>query len=397
MADDDQQSEEAQRAAGRRRRAEGSAGDLARMGIDPRSLGLGPSAPSVPEAPAAGAPADDGDDGSVVPLRPEFARRPAASGAPAEPPRPTFARGPAPASATSAPAPARVDGEVERLLAGATSRRPAPRSSTRLLKGVARGLATPDAAASVQQDRELVEAARRRQTDRRVVAFVAGKGGVGCTTVALGVGTTLAALREDRSVVVDVQRGSASLGRLAGVDAPRSVQTLLATGEAVEPPRTAAGLGVVDGAGWDAELRRTQVAGVLDRLGAEHAFHLLDVGDEAAEGGHAALARADQVVAVTGTGSLGLAALEVVVDRARAVNPAAADALVHVVVCPTDESYDRVHRELAEHGSPAGRVVVVAPDPYLASGEPFDPSAVTSATRESMLAVAAAVALGGRR
>lgn len=401
MADDDEQTEAAERAAGRRRRAEGSASDLARMGIDPRSLGLGPSVPPAPPTPAdAGRPEDDADGGSVVPLRPEFARRPTSFDAPAAvdgPARPTFARAPEPGPTSAAPPAARVAGDVERLLAGAAARLPAPRSSARLVKGVAKGLATPDAAATVQQDRELVEAARRRQTDRRVVAFFAGKGGAGTTTVALGVGATLAALREDRSVVVDVQRGSASLGRLAGVGDPRSVSSLLGTAEAVEPPVTASGLGVVDGAGWDTELRRGDVAGVLDRLGAGHTFHLLDVGDEAGEGGHAALARADQVVAVTVTGRVGLAALEVVVDRARAVNPAAADALVHVVVCTTDEAYGRVHRELAEHGSPASRVVVVPPDPYLASGEPFDPAAVASATREAMLAVAAAVALGGRR
>ncbi len=389
---DDQQPDETDRAASRRRRAEGSAGDLARMGIDPRSLGLGPSEPATPPA------AVPQGDGQGVPLRPEFARpavAPSVPRTPDAPPTPTFARsGPGPGTGPVAEAPAvpRVDGALERLLAGAASRLPAPRATGRVLKGVAKGLATPDAASAVQQDRELVEAVRRRQTDRRVVAFVAGKGGVGCTTVALGVGATFAALREDRSVVVDVQRGSASLGRLTGIERPMTVQALLSSSEATAAPTTPAGLGVVDGTGWDAGLRRQDVAGVLDRLGAEHAFHLLDVGDEAGEGGHAALARADQAVLVSTAGSLGLAALETAAERVRTVNPAAADALVHVVVCPTDAAYQHVHRQLAEHGLP-GRVVVLAPDPLLAAGEPFDPAGVTAATRESLLAVSAAVAL----
>ena len=74
---------------------------------------------------------------------------------------------------------------------------------------VARGLTTPDAAvARPRTSATSSTSVRRRQNDRRVVAFVAGQGGVGCTTFAVGVGTTFMALREDRSVVVDVSSGA---------------------------------------------------------------------------------------------------------------------------------------------------------------------------------------------
>jgi MinD-like ATPase involved in chromosome partitioning or flagellar assembly len=396
MVDDETPEEETRR---QRRRAEGTAGDLARMGIDPRSLGLGePEAPPASARPAPSMP----DDGSVVPLRPEFARQ--AEPAPPAPSAsiPTFASArPVPVADVPVddPVPRRPAGAVEQLLARTSARLPVPRSAGRLARGVAKGLATPDAAAAVQQDRELVDAVRTRQTDRRVVAFVAGKGGVGCTSVAVGVGATFAALREDRSVVVDMQRGTPSLGLLHGADAPRSVLSLLAADHAVTPPASPAGLGLVDGAGWDTELRRRDVAGVLDRLGADHAFHLLDAGDEAGDGGHAALARADQVVAVTTSGGHGLAALELVLDRVARVNPSAADVTVHVVVCPTDAAYAVAHREVVSRlGHVPARLVIVPPDPHLGAGLAYDASAVAASTRAAMLQVAAAVALGvGRR
>ena len=63
---------------------------------------------------------------------------------------------------------------------------PTTRQAGRLLSTVARGFATPDAAVSAQSERELIDSVRQRQSDRRVVAFMTGKGGVGCTTVAVG-------------------------------------------------------------------------------------------------------------------------------------------------------------------------------------------------------------------
>ena len=354
-----------------RRQAQGAAGDLARMGIDPRSLGLGePEAPRRPEP----EPVDDGE-----PRAPVVYLRPQGDAPPAAPPA-------APAQAAE-PEVVRAPSELERRLSGA---RPpaAPRQTSRLLKTVARGLVTPDAAVAVQSERQVVDAVRQRQTDRRIVAFVSGKGGVGCTTVAVGVGTAFMAMREDHSVVVDVQQGTASLAASFGADVARSVASLVAESEATAPPTAPSGLGLVDGSGWDQALTRTDVVGVLDRLRADHTFNLLDVGDDAGEAGHAALARADQAVVVTGPGEMGVAALRTALERVRLVNPEAASVAVHVVVCPHEQAYKEALRLT---GSSAA-VVVVPPDPYLQEGHAYDPARVAATTREAFLRIAGAVA-----
>ncbi|MET0819753.1 MAG: hypothetical protein ABWY58_02220 [Aeromicrobium sp.] len=355
-----------------RRQAQGAAGDLARMGIDPRSLGLG-----EPEAPrrADPAPVDDGEPRApVVYLRPQGGAQGGAHPPPpaAEPEQPEVVRAPS---------------ELERQLSGA---RPpaAPRQASRLLKTVARGLVTPDAAVAVQTERQIVDAVRQRQTDRRIVTFVSGKGGVGCTTVAVGVGTAFMAMREDHSVVVDVQQGTPSLAASFGAEAARSVASLVAESEATAPPTAPSGLGLVDGSGWDQALTRNDVVGVLDRLRSDHTFNLLDVGDDAGEAGHAALARADQAVVVTGPGEMGVAALRTALERVRLVNPEAASVAVHVVVCPHEQAY----REALRLTGSSAAVVVVPPDPYLQEGHAYDPARVASTTREAFLRIAGAVA-----
>ncbi|HET9500089.1 MAG TPA: hypothetical protein VFO98_07495 [Marmoricola sp.] len=349
------------------------------MGIDPRSLGLGgpdsgrSASGSATPGDGLGDGLDDGFDGgaAVLPLRPEFRQHPD------QPPQ-SAPEQPVVVPAVVPPVPL-----------------PAQRPDTgRLLRSVARGLVTPDGAVAMQDERALVESVRTRQADRRIVTFVAGKGGVGCTTVAVAVGTTFVALREDRSVVVDVQQGTASLGSLLGAEHPTRVGELLVRHEVVEAPRAPSGLGVVDGADWDLGLSRSDVGGVLERLGRETTFNLLDAGDEAGEGAHTALARADQVVVVTGPGEVGAAALGSVVERVRRVNPAAAERLVTVVVCPDEESHRRTVRELGPaSGVPAsGPVVVVPPEPALRAGAPYDAAHVSGATREAVLRVAAHVA-----
>ena len=361
-----------------RRQAQGAAGDLARMGIDPRSLGL--TEPVAPQPPVRSHVAEPQDDleprAPVVYLRPQDGVAQQA------------APGPVPAE----PEPVRPPSELERQLSGAAAP-PAPRQTSRLLKTVARGLVTPDAAVAVQGERQIVDAVRQRQTDRRIVTFVAGKGGVGCTTVAVGVGTAFMAMREDRSVVIDVQQGTPSLAASFGVEGGRSVASLVAETEATSPPAAPSGLGLVDGSGWDQGLSRSDVVGVLDRLRADHTFNLLDVGDDAGEAGHAALARADQAVVVTGPGELGVAALRTALERVRLVNPEAASVAVHVVVCPHEQSYREALRLTASSGGLSTSVVVVPPDPYLQDGHAYDPARVASATREAFLRIAGAVAL----
>lgn len=361
-----------------RNQAQGAAADLARMGIDPRSLGLGE--PQVSRRPAP-EPDDLESRAPVVFLRPELDDSPNLRDQPAAEPDQVVA----------------APSELERQLTPTSDRQAPARQPGRLLRTVGRGLVTPDAAVAVQTERQLVDAVRQRQTDRRIVAFVAGKGGVGCTTVAVGAGTAFMALREDHSVVVDVQQGTASLGAVFGADGPRSVASLMAEVEVTTPPRASSGLGLVDGAGWDQGLTRADIAGTLDRLRADHTFNLLDVGDDAGEGGHAALARADQAVIVTGPGALGVAALRSALERVKSVNPVAAGCAVHVVVCPHEPAYREAVRATAGSQGLSTSTVVVPPDPHLQAGNSYDPAHVTPATREAFLRIAGAIAVRSAR
>jgi len=384
--------------AQRRGTAQDAAGDLARMGIDPRLLGLDAphqqrrarpyspeelAAASVPTVPDQ-APTES-DDASVpaqiVPLRPEFA--PAVPTAwPSD--RSSGARSP------------QVYGPVEQLLARTATDRPTPSQAGRWVKAVTFGLLTPDAAEAAGNERLLVTALRTRQSDRRVVTFSAGKGGVGTTTVALAVGSALAALREDETVLVDAQAGTPALSALLGLDGAPRARDLARPSFDRHPAVAPGGLRVVDGSGWGTPLRRGDVAVLLDRLKADHAFVLVDLGNDAGDAGHALLARSDQAVIVTGPGAAGLAAARVAGDRVEQLDPGTAARALHVIVCAHAESYRRVRKEVEQQRTSGPvRAVVVPPDPLLALGQPFDPGGLRPATREAMLQIAAAVAVSG--
>lgn len=389
----------------RRASAQDAAGDLARMGIDPRLLGLDTPAAS-PTRPHRAEEPDDAAVPSVVESGDEGAKPPSRSPEPTTsgrivPLRPEFATVSPPAQPqlwprTGAQPSVPSNGPVEQLLSRTAGHRPAPTTSRRWLKALTRGLVTPDAAESASNERVLISALRTRQTERRVVAFCAGKGGVGTTTVAMGVGSALAALREDTAVLVDAQAGTAPLSTLLGVAAGPTARELATGAVGANPSVAGGGLRLVDGSGWGTPLRRSDVAPLLDRLKLDHTFVLVDLGNDAGEAGHAVLARSDQTAIVTGAGGLGLAAARVASDRLHRLDPRAATRAVYVVVCLHDEPYRRVRQEAAQQlGQGPVRVVVVPPDPLLAAGQPFDAGSLRPETREAMLEVAAALAVSG--
>jgi len=397
MADDETPTPEDLEAQ-RRVSAQDAAGDLARMGIDPRLLGLdtprqqpvrpypaedaasGP-VPSVSEPPAAEPGDSSARAAQIVPLRPEFA-----------PPPPTSW----PSVRTAGGRPPQPYGPVEELLARVAADQPPPTGLGRWVKAVTFGLLTPDAAEAANKERLLVAALRTRQSDRRVITFSAGKGGVGTTTVALGVGSALAALRDDDTVLVDAQAGTAAVSAQLRADPAPTARELSRPSFGGRPAVSPGGLRLVDGSGWGTPLRRGDVPVLLDRLKAEHAFVLIDLGNDAGEAGHALLARSDQNIIVTGPGGAGLAAARVAVDRLHQLDPGSAARALHVVVCTHSESYRRVRREASQQRTSGPvRVVVVPPDPLLALGQPFDAGGLRAATRDAMLQVAAAVAVSG--
>ena len=385
--------------------AQQAASDLARMGIDPRALGLqGPSSsrrhppsssagagsPAYPTA-RTGQQSPPNSPHNVVPIRP---------GAPSDPSLP--------ASGTSsawAPEPPPITSGHQigietravplEFLLGRENTRGHPKPSPRqLARAVTFGMITPDAADAADREREMVNRVRTRQTDHRTVVFLSGKGGVGTTAVACGVGCVLAALRDDSTTLVSMRPGTPSLGlAMAGTPAPNARDLTRADAE-ITPLRLNNGLQLLDGPRWGTPVRRNEVPAIIDGLGQLSTFSLFDVGNDASESGHSVLSRADQVVIVTGVGPDGLDGARVAAERASEIDPYFLDSAVYVVVCQRETTLRSVVRSMREKMPGGGRVVAVPPEETLVDGGAFDPGRVSVETRLAMIDIAGMVALG---
>ncbi len=408
MSDDLSPEEAAEQAAARRRSsAQSAAGDLARMGIDPRALGLQAPAPARPARhssdpdqqdgpradPASGPPAEAHEPvvaANVVPLRP--------GGQPPALPESGTSYAWSPAPPPIAPG---SDGETEprvvplEFLLGREGRGEPQRAGfSQLARAVTFGMLTPDAADAADREREMVNRVRARQTEPRSVVFLAGKGGVGTTCVATGVGCVLAALRDDTTTLVSLRPGTPSLGlAMAGTKAPNARDLARADAE-LSPLRLDNGLQVLDGPRWGTPVRRVDVPAIVDRLGQSSAFSLFDVGNDASESGHSILSRADQVVIVSGSGPDGVDAARVAAERAAEIDPYLLDSAIYVVVCQREAALRTIVKAMRETMPQGARIVAVPPEELLAEGVAFDPSRVAVATRLAMIDIAGLVALG---
>ncbi len=380
--------------------AQKAVADLTRMGIDPRALGLQDAGPpqadrrpgTVPgqDSPEPGLPPGQRHE-NVVQLRPQLRSDPPlpASGTSA-----AWAAGPpqlAPVQ-QAADEPGTMPLELllkEQPLEGQP--KPSPR---RLVRAVTFGMLTPDAADAADREREMVNRVRTRQTDHRAIVFLAGKGGVGTTSVALGVGSVLAALRDDMTTVVSLRPGTPSLGlAMAGVVAP-TARELTRPDVEVAPLRLSNGLQLVDGPRWGTPVRRQDVPAIVDRLAQDCTFSLFDVGNDASESGHSILSRADQVVIVSSAGPDGVDGARVAAERAAEIDPYLLNSAVYAVVCHRDATLRHVVRRMRETMPGGARVVAVPPEDALVDGGRFDASRVSVATRLAMIDIAGLVALG---
>jgi len=392
----------AEEAARTRSSAQKAAADLARMGIDPRALGLQNTGSSgarqqpqrdrhAPPQPSGGGAPGVQIPENVVQLRPEVR-----------------SNSQLPASGTSAawspqPPPITSGQQVEvetravplEFLLGREHTGGHPKPTPRqLARAITFGMLTPDAADAADREREMVNRVRTRQTDNRAVVFLSGKGGVGTTSVAVGVGCVLAALRDDTTTVVSMRPGTPSLGlAMAGVAAPNA-RDLTRTDEEVTPLRLTNGLQLIDGPRWGTPVRRRDVPAIVDRLGQSSTFSLFDVGNDASESGHSILSRADQVVIVSGAGPDGVDGARVAGERAAEIDPYFLDAAIYVVVCHRDATLRSVVRAMRESMPQGARIVAVPPEETLVDGGAFDPSRVSVATRLAMIDIAGMVALG---
>lgn len=377
--------------------AQGTAADLARMGIDPRLLGLEAAPDRTPEPPASTAPGAPQRPAqppghNVVPLRESDSVTDSAQ-LPASGTSRAWSAEPPPLTGSADQTPGAGVLPVDGVFGSDRPGRATSSQVRRLARAVTLGLLTPDAAEAAEHERRMATRVRTRQTDHRVVAFVAGKGGVGTTTVALGVGCVLAALRDDASTVVSLRTGAPSISRALGGDGARTVRELIAESEE-DPSTLPNGLRVVDAPGWGTPVRRDDLPVLIDRLSQDSTLSLFDLGTDLGESADGLFSRADQLVIVCGPGVANREAAHTAAERAADVDPYLLDSAVYVVVCSREQGMKRVASELRRDVPPGGRVVAVPPDPALADGAPLDPSRLRAQTRLALIDIAGLVALG---
>lgn len=411
--------------------AQEGAGELFRMGIDPRALGLdafdppapAPSGlpyPTIPPGPLAARPTRDGPASAFRGVAPVPAPRPHQPlDAPVSPATVTPSPGaavpdlPAPVPAAQASPTSAEESTLSRPLGG-RPRRQEPASSAaahialldkvadvpvmalpagwrRTVRAVSFGVIQPGAAGVIQRERRLVAQVRARRPEPRVIAFLAGKGGVGTTTTAAGVALTLASLRNDTAALVSARSGAGSLGqRLPGRPAPTAGGVTAADPDHPDQPQwTRDSLAIFDGSPWHTPTPRGVLVQLLEDLRERHPLTLVDIGNELSETAHGALGRADQIVLVTTASQDALASTRVALSRVHRVDPYRLATVVVALTCLHRRQYRRTARRLREElGQSSTRIVPVPFDSGLTTGGQLDLTRTRPATREAYLRIA---------
>jgi MinD-like ATPase involved in chromosome partitioning or flagellar assembly len=397
--------------------------DLARMGIDPVTLGLPPAAtsdttgeaPDLPDDPEEPARADatevdDPQPGGDAPDVPRDSMPDSGlmiARAPWEEPtaaldRPiNFDHAPFQAPVRHANGPAGHTTHPDHPDDGTSGTEPtepvvAPTGARRAVGAFSAGLFTARSAQRVQDEQEIVAGVRAPQREHQVVAFVAGKGGVGTTTTAAGVALAMASLRDDHVALIDAQAGTNSLQRWLSDSIASGPPGLRApTDEPASYPllQLSNGLDVVDGAPWQAPADPADLTAIIGQLRQGHTFTLVDVGDDVGATAHRMLTASTRVVVVTAADRHAARATQLVLSRIHQVQPARLTDVVVAVVCLVRGQYRRVMRELrSDLGSHGSLVVPVPHEPVLAATDHLDLGRLHPQSREAYLRVAAALA-----
>ncbi|GAA1026256.1 hypothetical protein GCM10009557_03320 [Virgisporangium ochraceum] len=241
------------------------------------------------------------------------------------------------------------------------------------LRGLAAGVTETGSIEALHVQRWITSGVRHPQARHRIVAVVAGKGGVGASTTARATATILATLRADTAAVVSVHPDPA-FGRYAGVN----------------------GLEAVDLRSRQADPTVDDLFDLVDRLSNRHTFTVLDVGNDASAVAQAAISSADRVIVVTGTGPESVEHVRLGLRRARYGRPD--DAPVEPVVAAVrtaSGSAGRAVRDLTEQlGLRADNLVTVPYDRELAHSARVGPAVPGRSTQSAFLTLAALVAAG---
>jgi MinD-like ATPase involved in chromosome partitioning or flagellar assembly len=270
-----------------------------------------------------------------------------------------------------------------------------PAGWQRTVRAVTLGLLTPGTAAGVDSERELVAKVRARRREPSLTAFLAGKGGMGTTTVAAGVGLTLAALRNDTTTLVDLHRGPALLGRRLAGRTSATLSQLADTPPDAEPPellRVGGALAIVDAAAWHTPVTAAQTGRALQLLRSAYSFTLADIGNDHGEAGQTTLDRADGVVVVTTSSQDAVLSAHVALERIRTAAPQLLPRVTVALVSLSERQHRRTARRLRDQLRLAiHRIVPVPFDPALAAGAAVDVTRLRQSTREAFVRLAAFV------
>jgi MinD-like ATPase involved in chromosome partitioning or flagellar assembly len=270
-----------------------------------------------------------------------------------------------------------------------------PAGWQRALRAVTLGLLTPGSAAGVDSERELVAKVRARRREPSVTAFLAGKGGMGTTTVAAGVGLTLAALRNDTTALVDLHRGPALLGRRLAGRTAATLSQLADTPPDDDPPellRVGGALAIVDAGAWHTPITVAQTGRALQLLRSAYSFTLADIGNDHGEAGQATLDKADGVVVVTTSSQDAVLSAHVALERIRTAAPQLLPRVTVALVSLSERQHRRTARRLRDQLRLAiHRIVPVPFDPMLAAGSAVDVTRLRPSTREAFVRLAAFV------
>ncbi|WP_330186425.1 hypothetical protein KZZ52_27750 [Dactylosporangium sp. AC04546] len=289
--------------------------------------------------------------------------------------------------------------EVLRALAEldvqASGRSSAFARAVRAVRAIGVGIVDPGAIEALDLERELVASVCVPQRRARVVAVVSGQGGTGTTATAAGIALTLAALREDTTVLADARAGTGSLtNRLAGRPGP-GLREVAGGPRAALPYIGDGGLRLVDGAPPTEPLHPDDLRAAVDELTMAHTFTLLDVGNDLSPAGQAAVRLADQVVIVTTASDEGLRSAQVALDRLGNQEQDGWVPAVFAVVRMRPESDGQAHRRLRRLTDGSAEAALVPYDRHLSGGGRVDPARIRPATRQAYLALAALVAGAG--
>jgi MinD-like ATPase involved in chromosome partitioning or flagellar assembly len=178
------------------------------------------------------------------------------------------------------------------------------------------GLIDVGAVDALWTERRLVETVRSAQDMARVIAVVAGKGGVGGSTTAIGLARVLAALREDHVALVDAHAAAGKSLSQRVLGRPGPTVTMVDNGRRLRPPGSRRGLTVVDAAGWSDPASGSEIEDAVRRLADSYAITILDIGNDSSPAVQAALALADHAVLVTNAEPAAAASVQTALERA---------------------------------------------------------------------------------